>query len=173
LYPCNDNDNFAINLENDDMLKTVLFLFASLVAFSCNKNDEIDPLKLKGEYFVFGTSATGMCGGDCTTLYLIKDGKLYSDRVSNTATLAFNETPLGDDKYQIAKQALDSLPAYLIQNTNQTFGCPDCADQGGFYLQLKNNTTISTWQLDMFKQQNPVQIHPYYELLKNIMNQLK
>lgn len=155
------------------MLKRVLFLFGCLIAFSCNKNDELNPSKLKGEYFVFGTTATGMCGGDCTTLYLLKDGKLYSDKVSNTSSLSFNETPLPDNKYQVAKQALDSLPEFLLQNKNQVFGCPDCADQGGFFLRLNNNSAASTWQIDMYKQQNPIQLHVYHDLLKNLMNQLK
>ncbi len=103
---------------------------------SCQK----EGFSLKGEtdYIIFGSSY-GMCVGDCSITYLLKSDGLYKskDYLKTGNQNSFTEK-LSNEKFEGLKSISSSLPSELINNPKdeETFGCPDCADQGGYYLEI-------------------------------------
>lgn len=153
-------------------MKNMLLIFALfLFLVSCkDKDNTSEPSQT--EYFIFGTGF-GKCVGNCSHFFQINNGKIYPDDMLSAYTqMKFSITPLSNDKYLLAKSLLDSLPQYLINNPNTTIGCPDCADQGKIYIELKSNGVIINWNIDTDSNIYPKEIQSYIAKLKKIVDQL-
>lgn len=87
--------------------------------------------------------------------------------------LKFQKTPLPIDKYNSAKKLIDDFPEYLRGNPNKTFGCPDCADQGGIHIEIKTNDRIEYWHIDMDVENQPEVIRDYLQEMLLIIYQLQ
>lgn len=144
-------------------------LFGLLLLLSFCKKDEA----LQADSFVFG-SAYGFCVGDCATFFLIESNKLYPDSIEKYYNdfLRFKKNPLSDDNYILAKTLMNNFPKYLGDNPNKTFGCPDCADQGGIHIQVTNDGETKTWHLDTDISNLPAEIRNYVQNVKAIIQQL-
>ena len=142
---------------------------------SCQK----EGFSLKGEtdYIIFGSSY-GMCVGDCAITYLLKSDGLYKskDYLKTGNVNSFTEK-LSDEKLQQLKNIPSSIPSELINYTKdeETFGCPDCADQGGYYLEIiregKKHKTFridtNTDQLQDYVKKVAAEISKAIEVAKN------
>ncbi|HRW98728.1 MAG TPA: hypothetical protein P5280_04525 [Cyclobacteriaceae bacterium] len=153
------------------IIKIPLILVISIIFSSCK--DDSDPASRDG-YFVFG-EAYGFCAGDCAHFYKIEGGKLFRDNIERYGVdmPTFNDVPDDQSNYDLAESLVNSFPKYLINNANQTFGCPDCADQGGYHLYLQNGTEILFWHIDTFADNQPEEIRPYVAQLREILVQLR
>ena len=115
------------------LISTAIFLMSNS---SCQK----EGFSLKGEtdYIIFGSSY-GMCVGDCAVTYLLKSDGLYKskDYLKTGNANTFTEK-LSNEKFQQLQNISSSIPSELVnyKKDTETFGCPDCADQGGYYLEL-------------------------------------
>ena len=138
-----------------------LFIF---IYTSCDKEDLSDI-----DYFVFGT-AYGECINNCATFFMIKNEKIYADDMNfYTGIMIFQNVPLPHNKYLQAKKLVDEFPPYLLNNPDKTFGCPDCADQGGIHIEIKKNGSVKSWHIDSVVANQPEQIRSYIsELLTTI-----
>jgi hypothetical protein len=87
-----------------------------------------------------------------------------------TNNLTFAGMPLPNNKYLLAKQLLDEFPAYLLNNPDTTFGCPDCTDGGLAYITLKQNGTAHTWLIDLQRLQP--ELAAYIAKMQEIMDEL-
>ena len=124
------------------------------------------------ESFAFGT-AYGECAGNCATFYSISNKKIFPDDMQYyTGQLVFKTTALTNDKYLLAKQLIDNFPAYLKNNPDQTFGCPDCHDQGGIHIETKENGIVKTWHIDNEIDKQPIQIRAYIQQLLAVLGQI-
>ncbi len=151
------------------MSKVLAICFVLLAGFSCDKSNSGTINSLS-----FGT-AHGMCAGDCAIFFKIEGDKIYPDsslRYSDFGSLVFAATPLSNEKYLLAKELKDSFPVYLLKNVNQTIGCPDCADQGGIHIEVRQNETVKFWHIDTDTSKQPVEIRRYIERLRTIISQL-
>ena len=154
------------------MKKILLVSFITLVAFTCNKNK----LNSKSvEYISFG-SAHGHCIGDCSKFFKIENEKLFPDnisRYSGEGTVTFQSNPLDNSKYLLAKELVEKFPPYFLSHTNQTFGCPDCADQGGYHIEIKiKNKPLSYWHIDTNASNQPEEIKEFIKKLQELLSQL-
>ena len=87
--------------------------------------------------------------------------------------LKFKNETLPVDKFNLAKKLLDKFPQYLLFNPNKTFGCPDCADQGGYYIEIKEkNGEVKNWHIDTDTSKQPAEIRAYIEDLRMLLGQL-
>lgn len=125
------------------------------------------------EYFTFGI-AHGYCIGDCAKFYKIENGQLFADNITtySGSQVSFSSTAMSTIKYELAKPLIENLPMYLINHANTTFGCPDCSDQGGIHVELKQNGVVKTWHIDTFNQHQPDEIKNYITQLITILDQL-
>lgn len=123
--------------------------------------------------FVFGITY-GYCMGDCAHFYALDSGKLYADDVPGqyTGTLAFKTEALPNDKYLLAKQLVDSFPAFLLNNKDTTYGCPDCSDGGAVHIWCNVNGKVRYWNIDNMNERNPAEIQTYILKLQNVMHKL-
>lgn len=155
-----------------NMLKNRLVLLLMILASvsGCEKN--LEP-GIDGN-LVFGV-AYGFCAGDCAHFFQIKEGALFKDKVERYAgdDLIFEDAPLSNDKYILAEPLVRDFPKYLIENPNETIGCPDCADQGGYHLILKNEGESQYWHIDTSTGSHPQEIRAYIEQLKSVLEQLQ
>lgn len=152
-------------------MKRLIFLVA-LAALGCSNEKLAGETDMTGQ-FVFGVSY-GFCAGDCAHFYRLKDGELFADNMDRFTgdNYVFNSTTLTNEKYQKAKELFDSFPQYLMEHPNETIGCPDCADQGGFHLlRIIQGDTIH-WHIDTNSGSQPAEIREYMERVRTTLDEL-
>jgi hypothetical protein len=150
-------------------IKIVTFIVILIFSSSCTK-DNLDNI----EYFSFG-SAYGFCQGNCANFFIIKDGDIYPDDLDYYlgSSLKFKSEALPIEKYNLAKNLIYGFPKYLIENPNKTFGCPDCADQGGIHIEIKEKGQIKRWHFDTTILNLPAEIQKYVQEISNVIEELK
>lgn len=151
-------------------MKSFLFLSLSLLLLVGCKKDKTDTT---GGQLVFGTYY-GECGGDCAHFFKIKDGALYPDNTDNYygGTLQFSSTALPNDSFLLAKGLLDSLPQYMLNHADTTWGCPDCVDQGGIHIEYTSGDGVFVWTLDSDTGSLPVETRAYAQRVKDVVRAL-
>ncbi len=152
-------------------MKTRIVPFVLILMFSssCTKED-LDNI----DYFSFG-SAHGFCQGNCADFFMIKDGAVYPDDIDyySGSSLKFKSEPLTAENYKLAKKLVDGFPSYLIKNPDRTFGCPDCADQGGIHIEIKEKGQIKRWHFDTAISNLPAGIQEYVQEMTEVIEELK
>lgn len=151
------------------MKKAIFIAFMILAVVSCKKTnfEKVDSLS-------FGI-AYGFCAGNCATFYKLEGGKIYRDsstRYTGPGSIIFHPEALSKEKYLLAKELKDKFPAYLLKNVDQTFGCPDCTDQGGIHIEVKENDVLRFWHIDTNTSKQPAEIRTYIERMLSIISQL-
>ena len=151
------------------MKRTLLIFFMIiLISGSCEKDDLLDV-----EYFAFGT-AYGECIGNCAKFYMIKDNSIFPDDIDYySGALSFSSQKLAEAKYLLAKKLVDDFPQYLVSNPNSTYGCPDCADQGGIHIEIKENNDIKLWHIDTVVANQPEDIRAYISELLGVLAEME
>lgn len=153
-------------------LLTISIIVVLLGTAACKKHD---CNHLDADYFIFGR-AYGMCGGpNCAQFYKIENGRVFADDMDYYTyenVFTFSNAPLSQAKYSIAFQALSTLPAYMTSNPGQTWGCPDCHDQGGLHFAWSENGITHYWHVDTDMNEQPPAIRPYMAQVNDILNQL-
>ena len=98
---------------------------------------------------VFGKFC-GHCRGNCVNLYRVGENTydVRADRTNDLLTKSENElvftTNLDQTQCVIAQEIRNILPTELLAQKGQTYGCPDCADQCGYFVQIINQGTGMT-----------------------------
>lgn len=116
-------------------LRGFLLLVMGLSVSSCRKLNR-DPVTR----IVFGTYHK-TCSGDCVKLYCLDEHSLSSDELITELAGKWPEYSatriLSDAKRSEVADLLNNIPGELLKNDNRTFGCPDCAGQGGMYIETQ------------------------------------
>ena len=150
-------------------INIVTFLILLSLSASCTKEnlENID-------YFAFG-SAYGFCLSNCADFFVIKDGRIYPDDIDYyyESALVFKSEALPIEKYYLAKSLINRFPNYLVDKPDKTFGCPDCTDQGGIHIEIKENGQIKRWHFDTTISNLPVEIQDYVQEIITVIEQLK
>ena len=122
---------------------------------------------ISGDYFVFG-SYYGMCAGNCVNVFVIKDGMLYKAK-NQTYPNRQHDYYLSDlieldqTKYDLVKELPQKVPAELLDESQTVIGCPDCADGGGLYIEVRVQGEKKYWYLDNSKYQTPSYLHGFID----------
>lgn len=146
------------------LLLSILFIFSS-----CDKKDDTKVLNAN-EYMIFG-SFHGFCQGEqCVELFLLDSANLFEDKKDGYPN--FNELYVGDYRaltsanYESTKSILNDFPSKLLTEKDTVFGCPDCVDQGGFYVEYKLDGKHKFWILDNNKASVPSYLHPFMDSMQ-------
>ena len=139
------------------------FLIVSLIAIilSCSSDDKI--IINEQNFLVFG-HFYGMCVGEsCVETFKLTDKKLLEDTIDDYSgqNLAFIE--LENDKFEQIKNLIDFFPNQLLNESETVFGCPDCADGGGLFIQYSENGNIKSWRIDQNKSNVPTYLHNFID----------
>ncbi len=127
------------------MLKTTLAILI-ITFLSCNrddtpnvKNEVVDNGPGKIESLVFGSYA-GFCLGDCEDIFKIDSNTLERGDMTNIfseGAVFKSSFTYRNDQFEQYKFLLQEIPEELIIGKDKIYGCPDCADQGGFYFLIQ------------------------------------
>ena len=155
-------------------MKNLLVILCLCLPFTaCKDNEEFCQFE-DGDYLIFGTFY-GECAGNCTVLYNIQNDFLYEDdvEIGIPDEIPFMSTPLSEEKYLIGVELSTTFPSDLIDSQKDVYGCPDCADQGGVYLELGKGGLFRKWRIDSADDEQSAQIVDYKRRLYMIMDSLQ
>jgi ferredoxin len=153
------------------MKKLLLFFFGLVLFTACEKVEELQD----DEYFIFGTY-NGFCGQNCTTLFKVEDESLFADDLDRYwpgQELKFEEVPLSEDKYNLAKDAFEKLPTKLLDSSEMSFGCPGCVDQDIILLVYFDGADEQIWQVDTDIDMIPEYLQDYASDILELVNKLQ
>lgn len=168
---------FIFNLKVISMKYWILVL---IVGFWSCSNDET-PLTAGGaEHFIFGKFA-GECEGEqCIEIYKFESGQIFEDQTDLYPDWGqghrgtFAERPDADHVIDQLELIVRTLPSGLASEANRVFGCPDCADQGGIYVEVKDfGIDRIFWLFDNDLDEVPVEYHFLVERITEIVNQIE
>jgi hypothetical protein len=116
------------------------------------------------DYMIFGVYC-GECGGHCATMYKIDNTGLAIDETDgffkNNGKITFADKGWKDDRFDTAKILLESIPTQLVTSKMEQFGCPDCTDGCGIYVELKMNAVVKKFYIDTNQSQLPEFLKPF------------
>jgi hypothetical protein len=147
-----------------------LLVFSTLIV-SCDK-DTVFPDTY--EYFTFGEYYCE-CTGTCGVVYQIKDDAVFPS-IDSTCTPSqheFGTSPLISSKYEIANALIDEFPEELLNSDENTYGCPDCADQGGYYIELKSSKITRSWRIDRDIDELPGFLKTYAQTIESTIDEME
>lgn len=147
-------------------MKNLIGLFIAILFFAaCNKDEGgIEDYLIFGHHF-------GMCvGEECREYFKVTATELieYEDNCTPgmLSSCIPNSTQLSAAKFAFAQNLIANFPDSLFNETATTIGCPDCADQGGLYLEIKQGDVIRYWDLDHQNSGLPTYLHAYADEVK-------
>lgn len=146
-------------------MKNILLSALALAALllSCDKEDHSPDLS-GNDYLIFG-HFYGFCQGEeCVRTFKLTADKLYEDQNDNYMGHGDSDfAELSQERFEQVKHLPGLLPAELLQAESQTFGCPDCADQGGLYIEHAKDGEVRTWIIDNDKSAVPDYLHLFMD----------
>ena len=142
------------------IMKDALLVALLSLTSSCSP----DELQETDSYLIFGHFYGKCLGEQCVETFKLTDTQLFEDsRDDFTGTEFSFDRLLGDALFQEVKDLRDALPKELLQSPSGTFGCPNCADQGGLLVQYVEKGSVKTWRIDLFKAQVPTYLHAFVD----------
>ncbi|WP_306640560.1 hypothetical protein [Sanyastnella coralliicola] len=146
-------------------LATLFFLGGILALTSCSREDDSrDGTRV--ESITFG-HFYGECAGDgCVETYRLTGSNLYKDVADNYPGAGpYEFVLLSNEAYISALPVLTELPQELLNEESEEIGCPDCADQGGIFIEYVVNEVTYQWRIDQATNAIPEYLVPYVELV--------
>jgi hypothetical protein len=154
------------------MKKISLILLLILPLFlSCSHEDEEPQV----DAFIFGQWNFN-CQGNCMQFYKLDQGKLYIDNLNtfrDAPVITYKSTPLDSRFLTIAEQLKEAFPAtYLMPRGNDFVSCPNCIEEGAYYLAFERKSEIIWWQIGKIPEIWPEEIRPFMNQLVQSLDQL-
>ena len=78
-------------------------------------------------------------------------------------------------KISLVKQIIDSIPD-IISSTNdeaRQFGCPDCTDGCGIFLETQKDTIVKKFYIDYHTEQLTGEVKQFAEYLKKTITKIE
>ena len=171
------------NPKRQKPMKKVYAVYALVLAlfFSCDEpadNSHLESTPVDSETAILVGTYYGMCiGEDCIQLYYITEDELFEDTNDryfydgyDISQATFVKREHAD--FLVMKKLRDDFPQQLLAETETFFGCPDCADGGGIYLQVETSDGIRHWQIDNDLSKIPQYLRGYVTEIREQINQL-
>ncbi len=145
-------------------MRKLLFLLILITALAACNSTKTD-VTINEQYLVFG-KYYGHCRDECATLFKMEGTQLFADdlaRFTDWDSLKFKSSALPNERYESAKALLDAFPQELLNVTEETIGCPDCADQGGFAIEIRKDGVLRHWRVDTNRSDLPDYLKTYVD----------
>lgn len=145
---------------------SMTIILAGILYSSCCREDVEQNISTES-YLIFGHFYGECLGEQCVEIFKLENEKLFEDLDAlypNSQSIYSGEfTELEDNMYQLAKDLVDYIPEELLESTENVFGCPDCADQGGLYIEYKSGILLKHWMIDQSKTGVPGYLHEFMD----------
>lgn len=152
-------------------LKRFIYIFAvSVFLFSCKKDEFVHP-----DYVVFG-AIQGDCPDGCRFVYYLDDSKLTEDKTVkyfSTGNLAIFTTTLTNDKFLLAKELIDKVPAALTKTNRNIFIDLNASSPNLWYAEIRLNGRVFTWTFDNSPSGTPAYLKPFADEVIKISNSIR
>ncbi|MBK7880264.1 MAG: hypothetical protein JNK69_09680 [Saprospiraceae bacterium] len=134
----------------------------------CCKIEPEEQLFIFGRYF-------GECVGDCGTFYKLTVQSLLPDKEAyyNNQKINFSNQPLSEIKENLVRNLFKEFPKSLYNIKEHIIGCPDCADQGGYYLEVMENGVKHYWNIDRWAPELDEELKSYLDKIDQTLIELK
>lgn len=113
------------------------------------------------KYLLFGHFYGECLGEQCIETYKLTDSNLYEDLEDNYGGGSYDFVEMSNAEFELVQDLMTFLPQELLSQPDQTFGCPDCLDQGGVLISHFQNGTEKTWRIDNSVDQVPEYLHDF------------
>jgi hypothetical protein len=144
------------------MKKGFTLLMAIVILTSCNKDE--DSITINEQNFLVFGHFYGMCGGEeCVETYKLTDLKLYEDILDDYSGQNLDFVELDNETFEQINDLVDFFPNQLLNETDTIFGCPDCSDGGGLFIQYSDNGNLKSWRIDQFQENVPSYLHSFID----------
>ncbi len=144
------------------MKKALLLIFIFGTFISCKKDNSRIVIDDKN-FLIFGHFYGECLEEGCVETYKLTDKKIFEDTIDDYSGKNLNFVELNKDKFERVNDLIDFFPNELL-NTNETvFGCPDCADGGGLFIQYSENGRLKTWRIDQDKENVPSYLYNFID----------
>tara|TARA_B110000046_G_scaffold82010_1_gene90241 strand:+ start:1886 stop:2353 length:468 start_codon:yes stop_codon:yes gene_type:complete len=144
------------------MKKIFLGLITIGVLISCDKKD--DEININDQNFLIFGHFYGECFGEgCVETFKLTNEKLFEDTIDDYSGQNLEFIALENDKFEQIKNLVDFFPNQLLNQNETVFGCPDCADGGGLFIQYSENGTVKNWRIDQTKRNVPTYLHNFID----------
>ena len=144
-------------------MKNIFLLLIVFGAFaSCDKDD--DNISINEQSFLIFGHFYGMCISEgCVETYKLTDVKLYEDIVDDYFAQNLDFVELDNEQFEIVNDLADFFPTQLLNESDTIFGCPDCADGGGLFIQYSDNGVQKSWRIDQVQDNVPTYLHDFID----------
>ena len=149
------------------------FVFGITAIFLALCSREAHQLQSPPDYLIFGHFYGHCMGEECVEIFKLTDEALFEDGSDSYLATEFEFSPLGAEAYDVARELKAALPAPLLNSTETTFGCPDCADQGGLYIEISSNGERRSWRIDQDKRMVPGYLHFFMDQVNQVIDSIQ
>ncbi len=142
-------------------MKNICFVLMLFLILSSCTEDNSELGLLDKNYFIFGHTYGECEGEECVETFLISKGKIYEDVLDIYTKTEYDFIALQNGSMEELIQLPSLLPNELINSDQETFGCPDCLDQGAIYIERSINGKKEHWWIDQDKNAIPAYLWPF------------
>lgn len=133
------------------MKRAILLFSITFTLFLSCQEDDTPNIEITPEYLVFGQFPGGMDQSD-VQMYKVTFSELEKDEMPNPfhgLEYRFTaEEQLSQGDFSNARQLIDLIPRELIDTDQNTYGCPDCVDQGGYFVEFGDGENFKRLLID-------------------------
>ncbi len=145
------------------MKKTILGLLTIGILFACNKDDDSEININEQNFLIFGHFYGECFGEGCVETFKLTDKSLYEDTIDDYNGQNMEFVELENETFEQVKNIMDFFPNQLLNQNETVFGCPDCADGGGLFIQYSENGNKKSWRIDQVKDNVPTYLHNFID----------
>ena len=154
------------------MKKILLLIFIFGTFISCKKDNSKIVIDDKN-FLIFGHFYGECFGEGCVETYKLTDKKLFEDTIDDYSGRNLNFIELSNNKFEEVKDLIEFFPNELLKSDKSIFGCPDCADGGGLFIQYSENGKLKTWRIDQDKKNVPSYLHGFIDKVNDKIRIIK
>jgi hypothetical protein len=151
-----------LTIKTNKIKKILLGLFTVGILISCNSDDDNTENNEKN-VLIFGHFYGECIGESCVETFKLTDKKLFEDNIDDYSGQNLEFVELENDKFEQVKNLVDFFPNQLLNESEIVFGCPDCADGGGLFIQYSDNGNVKSWRIDQSKDNVPGYLHSFMD----------
>ena len=157
------------------MRKVIMILCFVTVGLSACDEKEGDVQSSTGDYLIFGRFYGECLGDGCLEIFKLESDRLLEDTEANyiTQTNRYESDSwrvLDQSQFEQAKGLIDNFPNQLLNEPDTVFGCPDCYDQGGLYIEYNFGKQHKAWIIDQTQADVPNYLHEFMDQVNETIN---
>ena len=156
------------------MKSSIYILIVSLfllVTGGCEKEEPVEEKEDFPEYLIFGHFSGECEGAQCVEIYKIQNDSLFvAEDIYPTSLILYEGGP-----YEAEFVAIENSRAHSIAEIKEKFpdelwrepagdmGCPDCVDQGGYFVEISTKSFQRNWRIDKDRKNVPAYLYPFLD----------